>query len=72
MHVRNSTKSYFYVMAGLETTLFCDLHPYSSCQLRYIVLTPLDSSYTGCTCVGSTCQILNLSARLGALKTLFP
>lgn len=28
MHVRNSTKSYFYVLAGLETTLFCDLHPY--------------------------------------------
>lgn len=29
MHVKNSTKSYFCVMAGTETTLFCDLRPYS-------------------------------------------
>lgn len=46
--------------------------PTSSCQLRYIVLTPLDSSYTNCTCVGSTCQILNVSTQPEALKILFP
>lgn len=27
MHVKNSTKNYFYVMAGSETTLFCNFHP---------------------------------------------
>lgn len=46
--------------------------PTSSCQLRHIVLTPLDSGYTNCTCVGSTCQVLSLSTQAGVLRTLFP
>lgn len=70
MRVKNSTKSYFYVMAGSETTLFCDFHP--CFQLRRIVLIPLDSSYTNYTCVGSTCQVLNLNIQLRVLKTFFP
>lgn len=46
--------------------------PTSSCQLRHTVPAPLDSGYTNCTCVGSTCRVLNLSTQLGVLKTLFP
>lgn len=38
--------------------------PTLSCQLRHTVLAPLDSAYTNCTCVGSTCQVLNLSTQL--------
>lgn len=37
--------------------------PTSSCQLRHTVSAPLDSGYTNCTCVGSTCQVLNPSTQ---------